>query len=719
MKTSRLLILSLSAFVFSHVLMVAVHAQISQHCSLAGRWGNGPCSAVEARDGKVYFTNGGYFEIVDFSNADHPVPVSKTWIGEDMRGMAMNGNLAFLANGYNGLAIVDVFNPDEPLIIKKLPLNYSDYAYDVVVNDSIAYLAGLDYLHVIDIRNPTVSSEINTFESGSFGWEISMTDTLVCLSIANTGLRIIDISDPKNLVEICHFDPAYSVYGAEIKDGYLYLADFNDGLRVLDITNLSSPVEVAHLDAGGRFYNITIHDNFIFASDIDSGMHIIDISTPTAPALVGTLKGSGTVRVFVSNDKAYVAFGSNGLSIVDIGTISNPVERVRYETGGQAEGIDIAGDYAYIAELNNGLRILDITDPENISKAGFLQLNAKVKNIDVNGNYAYLACYDDGLYIVDITDPSEPVLTGVFPVHHPTTDVYVHQDKAYINIINQGMKIVDVSVPSSPVESGYIEIGGYPHSVSIINDIAFVAANDSGLRIIDVSNASLPVEIGYFNKGNYLVDSDIDGFYAYVAYNDSGMSILNIEAPKNPVEISSLAIDYPLWGVRKLGDYAYLYGYEGGLQIADVSDPANPQKAGWYFEGIYIYDIEVQDNLVYMVHSRNGLSVVRNDLISGIYKPSAFTDEPALQCYPNPFTGSANIEFRLESTSNVSISICTIDGRLVKILLDNKTILPGSHTLTWQGDAFDASYIPAGVYLCVINTTQASETIKLIKSGRP
>lgn len=68
--------------------------------TLIGRWANGPCYAVAADGGIGYFGNGGYLEIVDFSHPTQPVELGKIVLPSVVRGVAVNGNYVYVADGY-------------------------------------------------------------------------------------------------------------------------------------------------------------------------------------------------------------------------------------------------------------------------------------------------------------------------------------------------------------------------------------------------------------------------------------------------------------------------------------------------------------------------------------------------------------------------------------------------------------------------------------------
>ncbi|NNE35798.1 MAG: T9SS type A sorting domain-containing protein [Rhodothermales bacterium] len=76
--------------------------------------------------------------------------------------------------------------------------------------------------------------------------------------------------------------------------------------------------------------------------------------------------------------------------------------------------------------------------------------------------------------------------------------------------------------------------------------------------------------------------------------------------------------------------------------------------------------------------------------------------------YPNPFGSSTTIGFVLNQPSRVSISIFDMTGREV-VTVQDRFLADGTHAVTWN-----ATVLPAGVYLCTINVGSTRLTKKLI-----
>jgi hypothetical protein len=86
----------------------------------------------------------------------------------------------------------------------------------------------------------------------------------------------------------------------------------------------------------------------------------------------------------------------------------------------------------------------------------------------------------------------------------------------------------------------------------------------------------------------------------------------------------------------------------------------------------------------------------------------SLANEANLVSYPNPFTGSTNIELQLDKSSYVRIIVTDISGRTVANLQE------GNLTEGRYRFEFDGSALPKGMYIAKVITPNAQKSIKMI-----
>lgn len=91
-------------------------------------------------------------------------------------------------------------------------------------------------------------------------------------------------------------------------------------------------------------------------------------------------------------------------------------------------------------------------------------------------------------------------------------------------------------------------------------------------------------------------------------------------------------------------------------------------------------------------------------------KQITIAETPAIRFYPNPFSGSTNLEIVLPKASNVSLSVYDLAGRLMDNPVKNKPMTAGKHTITYTNKG-----LKPNAYLFVIETNGKKFTQKLLK----
>ncbi|MCE7934562.1 MAG: T9SS C-terminal target domain-containing protein [Chlorobi bacterium CHB2] len=79
-----------------------------------------------------------------------------------------------------------------------------------------------------------------------------------------------------------------------------------------------------------------------------------------------------------------------------------------------------------------------------------------------------------------------------------------------------------------------------------------------------------------------------------------------------------------------------------------------------------------------------------------------------LRAAPNPFGASTTITYRLESAGRINAVIFDLLGRPVRRLMSSEMADAGSHTISWDGTDEQGEEVPAGHYLCQLQTDNST-----------
>ena len=178
--------------------------------------------------------------------------------------------IAFCASGFSGgfsqtgLRIVDVTNPNAPVLLSTLYYPASGYSHQLWISEDQRYL----YLN-------------DELDEGS---TVSLTTT-----------RLINIEDPENPFFVKTFTSGSTSidHNLYVKDSVIYQANYRSGLRVFDAINPADPVQIAYFDTypgsdsanfNGAWSNYPFFESGTIAiSDIERGLFLVRLDAPLIP----------------------------------------------------------------------------------------------------------------------------------------------------------------------------------------------------------------------------------------------------------------------------------------------------------------------------------------------------------------------------------------------------------------------------------------------------
>ncbi|MBL6990459.1 MAG: hypothetical protein ISR65_11800 [Bacteriovoracaceae bacterium] len=318
--------------------------------------------------------------------------------------------------------------------------------------------------------------------------------------------------------------------GVTVGNNRAFVADGPRGVVEVNLSDMSKVRSYEANDTDNATALLPILDgNDLFVAYGVAGLLIIDTTTHEQVEL----KDIGVATdVVVRGDYAYVATGTNGVSIIDLsGSDPNKVGEYKYMDtpsegndvyNGTAISIDIENNYLFIADGTNGLTIAEINTSDGSSVTSIAKLsmgnNILAQDVFISNDYAYVSCLDSGLKIVNKSNLSTPVLLSTFDTNGQTYSSSISGDYAYIADGTNGMLIVDISNPLRPIKKWrYPNITG---AVAVFTSDKVYTVNDSGLMITklfeninNTADVQVPGLGGFTTGGSYLSGGSPAGHY--------------------------------------------------------------------------------------------------------------------------------------------------------------------------------------------------------------
>ena len=299
------------------------------------------------------------------------------WSYSDIWGFVSGGREYAVLGAYTGVYIIDVTTPTAPVVASFVPgansnwretRPYGNYLYSVNEQGG--------GLQIINISNPyaafQVASLTNVFQRAHTIHVDEATNRAYCFgardALPGDNTFIFNITNPTNPVllgnyEDRYFHDGYSrgnlLFGAKIYTNGMHGA----GMYILDVTNPAAIDTVTLVTWPNAFtHNVwTTEDGaYAFTTDENNGGHVRIWDVQNLPTVLPVseyqLAGATLVvhNVYVKGDRAYASYYTEGVRVVDISDIENPVEVAFYDTSPGGEPGGYGGNWGVYPFLPSG-----------------------------------------------------------------------------------------------------------------------------------------------------------------------------------------------------------------------------------------------------------------------------------------------------------------------------------------------------------------------------
>ncbi|MFX1475926.1 MAG: hypothetical protein ACFFCO_10700, partial [Promethearchaeota archaeon] len=288
------------------------------------------------------------------------LPLYSTYSTYDALDVDVQGDIAYVAAGTDGLVVLDVSDKVNPVLL------------DVVKHTSSVYYTSVDVqgIHCFVTNDATV-----------------------------IGLYCFDVSDPTNVVYL-DFQSRGSGYDVVIAGDTAFHANGAHAGSIVMI-NVSDPWNFGTtLDYDGTIYNCTtvaVQGHYAFAggtgvSSSDHGVVGYNINNLTEIQIADQITYVDVYDIDVSGDIMAVANGDWGVNICNISDPWNMVNVDGISYGGLPfTSVEIFGNYFFAGRTGTGIYLFDATDPTNLQQAALYSGASDVRSLHIDGDFLYVA----------------------------------------------------------------------------------------------------------------------------------------------------------------------------------------------------------------------------------------------------------------------------------------------------------------------------------------
>ncbi len=326
-------------------------------------------------------------------------------------GTALNGAglTAYVATGSVGLAIVDVSQSTQPVLLGQVAL--PGYAEDVAVVeelDLVAVALGDGGLAVVDVSDPirpvidAVYEDLTTTQVSAVGDRL-----LVGL---NGRLLLVDAATGTELTSIgLGVGPDQQIEALAVSGDRVYVLGDNGTLHVLELAD-GTLVNLGVLDLTTSFHApdgnqiAVLGDTLWIGSQIPVGAGFrggtitVDVSDPNAPAVISEINTSNTASDFGGNAVAVNGSGfgvtaqtrfatstteGSRLNVFQSDDPTDPVTSIsEFRFDGTAQDVAIAAGEAFVATGSEGLQIIRFLGIDTLGVAPEISIAGLPEDVD-------------------------------------------------------------------------------------------------------------------------------------------------------------------------------------------------------------------------------------------------------------------------------------------------------------------------------------------------
>ncbi len=235
-------------------------------------------------------------QIFEWTEVHEFVPVGLWESVASIRGIQVIDDIATVADGHNGLQILNVGEPGSPSVLAAIEGIGS--INNVVKKDG--FLIGAESGHglrVVDLESPLPEQTVARLPLPPGAADLALMGNFAVVAGGSGGLHIVDISSPLNPILVASVTVPDKAYRVVVQAPLAFVAAGAGGLRIFDLSDPGSPLEIGHwLDNTNRFTVVSVSGDlaYLLSRDRNGPVVQIDISTPSEPTPVSYHKVAET-----------------------------------------------------------------------------------------------------------------------------------------------------------------------------------------------------------------------------------------------------------------------------------------------------------------------------------------------------------------------------------------------------------------------------------------
>ncbi len=391
---------------------------------------------------RLYVTTQTGLAIVDFSNPARPTQLALVPLPGYGDGLAVIGNYAIVANGTQGLQVIDIAPVHRPRIVATAKTQGA--LLDVVVEDGVAYATDLleGGLHSFDLRTPSKPVPIGDYLAPARTRSVAVSLPTVYLSAGASGdLYLIDASKSEQLMTIATVATAGVSQKLFVEGKLLAVANQTGQIEVYYIRRQAEPILMDVIELSADVGVMAIIAGVLHTVTQDGWLRLfqLDANGQTEPIYTAQLERSALALLVGDKGDLLATIGNprQANNLLKISSLLSPVAIKRVVANER---------YAFAFLADQRLAVLDHIKPGSSPIIGEVAIPGDVFDMTIEGNLLYLALGSVGVQVVDVTDPTNPTVIATFDTPDQAQTIAVENDRVFVDDRFGGLLVLSFSV---------------------------------------------------------------------------------------------------------------------------------------------------------------------------------------------------------------------------------------------------------------------------------
>ena len=351
-----------------------------------------------------YYTGGHEFEILDIADSTQPSPIGTCLTPGDGFGVWTLKPLrrSFVADYYAGLTVIDVSVPTSPVL--DTTILTAGASVDVAVQGNLACVANDGYgMVLLDISVPSRPVQIGVLDSTTqiVTRAVAVRDSFAYLGFGPSlgDLHTVDISDPAHPLSAGGVNLFNEPDAIVLRDSFVYCAEVRR-FEVVNVARPRQPVLVGSCVTGdATFASLCVQETLAYVGNYVGD--IVNVRSPANPQVVGQF-GLGC-SISVRDTFAFLATGDPTLLVYSVADPTQPRLIDSVDVGANTlYWVEAVGSLLYVGN-DDGVRVVDARDVHNMRVRGYATAPDAAGRLRYASPYLYAACGETGVCVYEST----------------------------------------------------------------------------------------------------------------------------------------------------------------------------------------------------------------------------------------------------------------------------------------------------------------------------